>query len=144
MTRRVVGAVVGLVLVVAVALFAFRGSRPPEPEPSFKPAPPSADASPLGAGAPSDKPGADPPLTDLEMRESHLSLSHEQCEDGARRISTLDGRDGGGQGEHGAMRTVSLCLRYGNVAWYKCILRATSSDEGHACTRRLMNGALVP
>ncbi len=150
MTPKVVAAVAGAaVLAVALGLFAFRSSRPPpEPQSSFRPAPPSSDASSrLGAeaGAPSDKPGTkDAPLTDLEMRESRITLSHEQCEDGAQRIASLEaaGKDAGGP--QAAMRTVSLCLHYGNVAWYKCVLRAASAEDAHTCTRRLMSGANVP
>ena len=31
------------------------------------------------------------------------------------------------------------CLRHGNLAWYKCIVGATTRAQAAACNRRLLN-----
>ena len=100
----------------------------------------SVESMPMAPSSPA-RPG-DPPLDDRELRDSRMQLAHELCEDGARRVNELAGRDR--NDPQGAMRTMSVCLRHGNVAWYKCILRASSSDQAAACNRRLLTGENVP
>ncbi len=124
---------------VVAALTVLRQPTRPSgaPSASEQTASESPQASAGGAPRPTD-----PPLDDFELRDSRLHLAHELCEDGARRINQLAGRDP--NDAQGAMRTMSVCLRHGNVAWHKCILRATTSEQAATCNRRLLTGENVP
>jgi hypothetical protein len=125
---------------IALALTVLQPSPLPGPSAERGAEPSASTEAPPSPGGPA-RPG-DPPLTDLELRDSHLHLAHELCEEGARRINRLAGKDE--NDAQGAMRTMSVCLRHGNVAWYKCILRAGSYDQAAACNRRLLTGENVP
>jgi hypothetical protein len=32
-----------------------------------------------------------------------------------------------------------VCLRIGNQAWYKCMLRAVTASDAHACGKRFLS-----
>jgi hypothetical protein len=128
-------------LTAVAALTVLRGpASPPAPPASSSEGSVSLEARAVASSGPA-RPG-DPPLNEAELRDSRLHLAHELCEDGARRINELAGRDR--DDPQGAMRTMSVCLRHGNVAWYKCILRAASTEQASACNRRLLTGENVP
>jgi hypothetical protein len=131
------------VLLGAVVVAAVSVVRRPAPTSDPSPQAPadlgSPEAPPTASGP--AHPG-DPPLNDKELRDSRLRLAHELCEEGARRINQLAGKDP--NDAQGAMRTMSVCLRHGNVAWYKCVLAATTSDQAAMCSRRLLTGDNVP
>jgi hypothetical protein len=114
-------------------------------QPAHVPEPASGETEGTQRAAPSSSAvqhPADPPLDDFELRDSRLHLSHVLCEDDARRINELAGRDP--NDAPAGMRTMSVCLRHGNVAWHKCILRATSGEQAATCNRRLLTGENVP
>lgn len=133
---------VPFVLLGAVVVAAVSVVRRPAPNGE---APPQASGdlgSPEAPAASGPAHPGDPPLTDTEIRDSRVHLAHELCEEGARRINQLAGKDP--NDAQGAMRTMSVCLRHGNIAWYKCILRASTSDQAASCSRRLLTGDNVP
>jgi hypothetical protein len=131
-------AVVGLIAVLRSG-----PSTPPElpttPAPNAPPASSAARPSepqPAGtAGAPLPL-EAGPPMTSAELRDFHVRLAHEQCEDGARRLNHLEGR---ADSDPQVLTRLSVCLRIGNVAWYKCMLRATTASEAHVCGQRFLS-----
>ena len=127
-------ALLGAAIVAALTVFK-QPAAVPEPSAPSQPEPPPA-ASSVRAHP------ADPPLDPFEERDVHLRLAHELCEEGARRINELNGRDP--NDAQGAMRTMSVCLRHGNVAWHKCILRATTREEAATCSHRLLRGENAP
>jgi len=133
-------ALLGVAAVAAVSILR-RPSTPPEPPPP----PTASQASGGDAPQPSTTGSAarpdDPPLTDVERRDAHMHLAHELCEAGAMRINELSGLP---REDPQARRTISVCLRHGNVAWYKCILAASDRDQALACNRRLLVGDNVP
>jgi hypothetical protein len=108
-----------------------------------RPPPPAAVPAASTALAPSQSSPVrdDPPLDEHELRDSRIHIAHEECEEGAKRINVLEGKD---PTDPSAMRFIGSCLRHGNVAWYKCILRATTRLEAGTCNRRLLNGSNVP
>jgi hypothetical protein len=75
-------------------------------------------------------------MTRAEWRDFHVRLAHEQCEDGARRLNRLEGR---ADSDPQVLTRLSVCLRIGNVAWYKCMLRAATASDGHACSQRFLS-----
>jgi hypothetical protein len=105
---------------------------------------PAAGASPESP-APSASPGiparVDPPLSDLEMRESRVHLAHELCEQAAKHVNEIEGRT---PTDPKGINTITMCLGHGNVAWYKCILRASKHDDVGTCNRRLLVGENQP
>jgi hypothetical protein len=76
------------------------------------------------------------PMTPPEQRDFHVQIAHEQCEEGMKRLNMLEGRPAA---DPQALTQLSVCLRIGNLAWYKCVLRADGVDEAHACNRRLLS-----
>jgi hypothetical protein len=70
------------------------------------------------------------------LRDFHIHLAHEQCEEGARILNRLEGRD---ENDPQVLTRLSVCLRIGNVAWYKCMLRATNADDARVCGHRFLN-----
>jgi hypothetical protein len=74
-------------------------------------------------------------LSEEERRDIHIRIPHEECEEGVKRVNALNGRD---PTDPKSVRTVGICLAYGNVAWYKCVIRATNGDQATACSHRLL------
>jgi hypothetical protein len=126
------------VAVVAAATALRRPAAPSQPGSSE----PEATVGDLPA-PPASTPGrpSDPPLDDFERRDSRMHLAHDLCEAGALRINELSGLE---PDDPQARRTMSVCLRHGNIAWYKCILRASDRDQALTCNRRLLVGDNVP
>ena len=123
------------VAVVAVIAVVRRGpSRPPEligDSGSWKPGAGNEAVSPKEGGA-----GAESLMSESELRDFRMHIAHEQCEDGAKLYNTLQGLSP--TDPKGTM-IVSVCLRAGNLAWYKCMLSAKTKDDGQTCTRRFLN-----
>ncbi len=130
--------------VVVAAMTVFRSKPvPPEPEPAAtSAAPPRAPPPHVGQPPPSaSTPGGDPPVEGLELRETHMHLAHELCEAAAEKVNQIHGRE---PTDPKGQRVISVCLFHGNVAWYKCILQASSPDDVARCDRRLLIGDNVP
>ncbi len=132
--------------VVAVTVLG-RSSRVPEPGQGdadrFTPAPgsgPSA-AGAQGASTQAAAPSASassglPPMSLQEARDFHMHIAHEQCEDGVKRINVLEGKP---PTDPGNLQFLEVCLRIGNVAWYKCILGSDTRPQAAVCNRRFMS-----
>lgn len=121
---------------IVVALTVLRNPTPPGAAPTS-----SASAAPVsstpGPGL-SGRTYNDPPMDELELRESHMHVAHEACEEGAKRINELEGLS---PTDPKGIRIIGACLSRGNVAWYKCVLKATTRLEAGTCNRRfLANG----
>ena len=132
-------ALLGVAVIAAVSVLR-APSAPPEPIAAAG----ASDHGPGDAPAPpasGEAHSADPPLSDVERRDSRMHLAHELCEAGAMRINELSGLP---REDPQARRTISVCLRHGNIAWYKCILAAGSRDQALACNRRLLVGDNAP
>lgn len=132
------GIAVGLLAVVAAAVFVTRQGTPtPTPASSFNPvtvapdaAPrPSASVSPLAAAA------IDAGVTPTDLRNWRTRIDTELCSKAGEQINKLDGR---APTDPKAINSVSLCLQYGNVAWYKCLLDAKDVEGGKACNARFL------
>jgi hypothetical protein len=100
---------------------------------------PASPAEPVGSRP--DTPGQTPPpdagpMTAAEWRDFHVHLAHEQCEEGARRLNRLEGR---AETDPQVLTRLSVCLRIGNQAWYKCMLRAVTASDAHACGQRFLS-----
>jgi hypothetical protein len=125
---------IAVVAIVAVAIARHKRDDTP-PVSSFNPvttdaAPPtSASVSPLVAAA------IDAGVTPTEMRNWRTRLDSELCSKGAEQLNKLDGR---APTDPRGINTVSLCLQYGNVAWYKCVLEAKDTESGKTCNRRFL------
>ncbi len=135
-----------LAVAVVVAVSVLRKPAPPVAAPAASSAAPIAPAAPAGvpvASVPvaSARTYDDPPLDETEQRDVHVHVAHELCEEGARRINVLEGLEAADQK---GFRIVSACLRHGNVAWYKCVMKAPSRLDAGTCNRRLLNGGASP
>jgi hypothetical protein len=138
------GAWRGLILwallgVVAVAVVAIVG-RPSRAPSELPPAPPAQAGSPSGSpttrGTASAAEGGPGDMTPAERRDFHVMLGHEQCEEGMRKFNALEGRE---PTDPAVITRLSVCLRIGNLAWYKCMLRAAGSEDAHVCNRRFLS-----
>jgi len=138
MTRRLDLLPWALLGVGVVAALTLVHSSPPAPQEPEVPATSSSPA-PVRTGprpGPSGSSGhTDAPLSEDEHRDMRLRIPHEECEEGVKRINQLAGRD---PTDPKGVRLVGVCLAYGNVAWYKCVLRASNPEETGACDRRLL------
>jgi hypothetical protein len=133
-TTRNAAGVLPWVLLVTAVIVALSSAHPP----SAGGAVASAAALPGAAAA---SPGrGEPQLDVMELRESRMHIGHEECEEGVKRINVLEGKPAT---DPGALHFIGSCLAHGNVAWYKCIVRAQNKDEARACNRRLL-GPAVP
>lgn len=134
-SQRVATAVLPWVLLVTAVVVALSVSAGPSPVASASSA---VTAAPAASAAPG---GGDPPLDEMELRESRIHVGHEQCEEGAKRINVLEGKP---PTDPSALHFIGSCLRHGNMAWYKCILKAGTREQAGTCNRRLLSGANVP
>jgi hypothetical protein len=133
-------------VVVAVTVIE-RPSRVPEPaggpgafRPAPGPAPRGGSPSPAAGSAPSSassgSASALPPMSLQEQRDFRIHIPHEQCEDGVQRINVLEGKP---PTDPSALTFLSVCLRIGNLAWYKCIVGAETRPEAAVCNRRFLS-----
>jgi hypothetical protein len=128
-----------LVAVVVAAVIGVVGRRSGAPSelaaPDAQPGTPSTAAK----SGPQPSASAGPPLmTPAEVRDFQVRIGHEQCEQGAARINELQGRDPHAP-DPKTLNELSICLRIGNTAWFKCVLKASSSDEARDCNRRFLS-----
>jgi hypothetical protein len=103
---------------------------PSSPSPSPSPSSARGTASALEGGAGADE------MTPAERRDFHISLGHEQCEEGMKKFNALEGR---APTDPAVLTRLSVCLRIGNLAWYKCMLRAGGAEDAHVCNRRFLS-----
>jgi hypothetical protein len=73
-----------------------------------------------------------------ELRNWKTRIDTELCSKAGERLNTLDGR---APTDPKAINTVSLCLQYGNVAWYKCLLDAQDIATAKSCNVRFLGPA---
>ena len=91
-----------------------------------------------GAGAMASAPPAAPPaptLTPRERRDLKIRIGNEDCEKAAKRVNSLHNRP---ETDLKGIEIVSMCLRAGNMAWYRCVLDAPGADEADACAKRFL------
>jgi len=135
---------IGFVVVAAgagIAYFATRDRAPaPPPASSFNPVTTSSSAP--SASTPRDSKlvasAVDAGVTPQELRNWKTRIDTELCSKAGERLNTLDGR---APTDPKAINTVSLCLQYGNVAWYKCLLEAKDVTEAKSCNVRFLGPA---
>jgi hypothetical protein len=101
-------------------------SRDPKFDPTTSDAAPRPDAA-AGAKAPS--------LTPAEQRDLRTRIDPDLCPEAVKRINTLHNRT---PTDPVAIDIVSSCLKYGNNAWYRCVLAATTADVVDACGRKFL------
>jgi hypothetical protein len=115
----------------AVFLFAFEGcngcgsGKVPEPVPSDSASAASASNDPA-------------PPTSVKAKEAHerrIGLQPDLCNEAAKRFNELNGRD---PFDKKAMTVITLCLKHGNLAWYRCVLEAKTVDDAKSCNQRLL------
>jgi hypothetical protein len=120
---------------VVAAFTVVRSTPPAPPEPSAQP--PDGPARPPVRAEPDAARDADAgAMTGAEWRDFHIHLAHEQCEEGARTLNRLEGR---AETDPQVLTRLSVCLRIGNVAWYKCMLSATTAGDAHVCNKRFLS-----
>ena len=90
---------------------------------------PSSDAS----SAPAARPAST--LTAQERRDLKIRIGNEDCEKGAKRINQLHNRP---ETDIKGIEILSLCLKVGNMAWYRCVLDAPGPDDADACAKRFL------
>lgn len=135
-----------LVVAVVVAVTVLRTPSAQVAGPAASSVPPvvpllgSATPPPSGPG-PSARRYDDPPMDETEVREWHVRVGHEICEEGAKRINELEGLD---PTNPKGIRIIGACLNHGNVAWYKCVLKASTRLEAGTCNRRFLSGGGSP
>jgi hypothetical protein len=130
------------VLLAAAVFVALSRARDPASVASGSTDPSSSAGALATPGAvPSGPAHDDPPLGPTELRDSRLHLAHEQCEEGAKRINVLEGN---APTDPKGIRIIGMCLRRGNVAWYKCIVGAATRAQAATCNRRLLMTDTVP
>ena len=126
-------------LVAALAVFFARRSRAPGETDSSAAFHPATDAAARPAPSATESPMAatarDAGVSMMDLRLWRQKLDPELCSKGGEQINKLGGR---APTDPKAINIVSLCLQYGNSAWYKCVLSATSEAEGTACNRRFL------
>jgi hypothetical protein len=77
-----------------------------------------------------------PPPVGRELKDFHTPLDHTQCEDGMKHVNALRGLPATDQA---GLRQLSVCLRIGNLAWYKCVLAADGEPAVKVCNRRFLS-----
>jgi uncharacterized lipoprotein len=125
--------IVALVLasVVASALAGCSSCRRKNEEPSRDPNfDPRSDAAPRPSAS-----ARAPGLTPAEQRDFRTRLDPDLCSEGAKRVNALHGRS---PTDPIAVDIVSSCLKYGNNAWYKCVLLAPAAEDVDACGRKFL------
>ena len=90
---------------------------------------PTADAS----SAPQVRPTST--LTPMERRDVKIRIGSDDCERAAKRINALHNRP---ETDVKGIEILSLCLKAGNMAWYRCVLDAPGADDADACAKRLL------
>jgi hypothetical protein len=92
---------------------------------------PTSDAS-----SPAFDAAPPPPLfTPRERRDLKIRIGNEDCEKAAKRINTLHNRP---ETDIKGIEILSLCLKAGNMAWYRCVLDASGPDDADTCAKRFL------
>ncbi|HEY1693124.1 MAG TPA: hypothetical protein VGG39_13240 [Polyangiaceae bacterium] len=102
---------------------------------SGAPAGESAPASPSSSGPFRPVNRNDTPLTEREAKEVHIRLSPDACNPLVRKTNELSGI---GVNDKRKLLATVACLRKGNLAWAKCVERASTRDDLASCSRRLL------
>jgi hypothetical protein len=126
-----------LAAAIVAAITLVRASTPAAAPETVGDAPPPAPPRPHGTGAPSGSATSEAAggMSDKERRDARMHVSHAECEEGAKRFNELSGRD---PTDPRATHLIGSCLTYGNVAWYKCLLVASSQEQAITCNHRFL------
>jgi len=128
-----------LAVAIVVALAVLGGPASPVAAPAASSSVSVASSAP--GPVPSVRKYDDPPMDESEARDWHLKIGHEACEEGAKRVNELEGLS---PTDPKGMRIIGACLPHGNVAWYKCVLKASTRLEAGTCNRRFLSNAPPP
>jgi hypothetical protein len=124
-----VGVAVALALAASGCSSCGKKNDEPSRDPKFNPA---SDAAPRPDAAASARASA---LTPTEQRDLRTRLDPDLCTEAVKRVNTLHNRT---PTDPVAIDIVSSCLKYGNNAWYRCVLDATTADVVDACGRKFL------
>lgn len=103
-----------------------KGKSEPLRDPAFDP---SSDAAPRPSASAAR--GASP----ADLRDRRTRLDPDLCGEAAKRVNMLHGRPAT---DPIGVDIVSTCLRYGSVAWYRCVLSADAAPAADACGRKFL------
>jgi hypothetical protein len=147
-SRQMLLAVALVALAAALAVFIARRSASRAPDErdlgngGFQPRTDAAAGSASAMTAPTETPmertARDAGVSMMDLRLWRQKLDPELCPKAGEQINKLSGR---APTDPKAINLVSLCLQTGNVAWYKCLLSATTEAEGAACTTHFLQPA---
>ena len=74
-------------------------------------------------------------MTPAEDRDFRTRLDPELCSEALKRVNTLHQRP---PEDSALLNLVSGCLKYGNNAWYQCVLSAKTAEAADTCSRRFL------
>jgi hypothetical protein len=77
-------------------------------------------------------------FTPEERRDLRIRIAHEDCERAAKRINVLHNRP---ETDIKGIDIISICLKNGNMAWYRCVVDAPAADEADRCGQRYLHTA---
>lgn len=95
----------------------------------------AAAASPASASASAPAASA---LTREEQRDLGARIPSELCEQAAKRVNVVAGRP---ETDKKGIEVLTRCLRLGNVAWYRCIVDASTPEDVRRCHSRFLTRA---
>jgi hypothetical protein len=133
----VLGLVVALGLLLAGRAWFAGSTRPAEPEVS-QTTRPARSASPISSEQARAKAMAAASAA-ADRRDVGTPIDHTRCEEIAKHGNELFGRK---ETDPKGVQLLMSCLRAGNLAFYRCAMGATTSDELSACSMRLLAPAL--
>jgi hypothetical protein len=74
-------------------------------------------------------------MTELEFRDYRIRLAHELCDKAFEHINVIHGKPPTDANPVAVMLR-GACITQGNNAWYKCQLKATTTEELAVCNQR--------
>ncbi len=104
-----------------------RKDEEPSRDPKFDP---TSDAAPRPSAS-----ARVPSMSPTELRDVRTRLDPDLCSEGAKRINSLHNRT---PTDPIAVDILSTCLKYGNNAWYRCVVSAQAPDVADACGRKYL------
>jgi len=113
-----------LLLVFSLGLACSRKVEEPAPGPR-------PSATPAASAAASAK----APLTAEEKREKGVKLHNDLCNAAIKHANVVYGRP---EMDPKGLDLLSLCVAHGNIAWHKCVLKATTPAAVKTCEERLL------
>ncbi|HEY6463128.1 MAG TPA: hypothetical protein VIY73_23320 [Polyangiaceae bacterium] len=99
---------------------------------------PAGEHPPIHPSSSASRPPPNPndaPLSEREQKDVHVRLTPDACNPIVRKANELSGVD---ENDKRKLLGTITCLRRGNVAWAKCVERASTKDDLATCSRRLL------